>query len=81
MAAPVRRYKIVTLTEATHGFLGELITRAVQGGLLVPDELGYAADLWDGVRNAQLVVPPPPTPIDPPGAELQKDAADVTDDA
>ena len=82
MAAPVRKYKVVMLSEATHGFLQEVMTRAVGSGLIVPDELGYAADLWDGIRNAQLVVPPPPTSIDPAaGIEPQKDAADVADPA
>ena len=35
MAAPVRKYKIISLSEGTHGFLQEIMTRAVGAGLIV----------------------------------------------
>jgi len=51
-------YKVISLPDPLHEFLTELMTRVVREGLIAPDELGYAAALWDRIRNAQVIVPP-----------------------
>ena len=51
-------YRVITLPDPLHAFLEEVLTRVVREGLLVPDELPYAAGLWERVRGAQAVATP-----------------------
>jgi hypothetical protein len=59
MAAPENSTKIIALPLPLHDFLVELMHRATQQGLIVPDELPYAAALWDRIKNAQTIAAPP----------------------
>ena len=65
MSASNTPIKVVSLPEPLHAFLSEVMNRVVQEGLLVPDELGYAAALWDRIRMAQTVAPPTPEQAEP----------------
>lgn len=51
---------VITLPPAEHQFLQELMNRVTREGLLVPDELPYAASLWTRIRQAQTVEIPSP---------------------
>jgi hypothetical protein len=67
-----RSYRVITLPEPLYGFLSEMMDRVVREGLLVPDELPFAAGLWDRIKGAQVVAVPtasgsegaePPAPL------------------
>lgn len=51
---------VIALTLGAHDFLGALISRALEAGLVAPDELVAAASVWDAYRTATRVSPPPP---------------------
>lgn len=61
---------IVSLPQVEYQFLQELMTRVTREGLLIPDELPYAASIWTRIRQAQTVMPPAPTEDEAPGAQL-----------
>lgn len=51
---------VITLPPLEYQFLQELMNRVTREGLLVPDELPYAASLWTRIRQAQVVEIPEP---------------------
>ena len=51
---------VITLPTLEYQFLQEMITRVTREGLLIPDELPYAASVWTRIQQAQPVTPPPP---------------------
>ena len=51
---------VITLPTLEYQFLQELMARVTREGLLVPDELPYAASLWTRIRQAQTVEIPSP---------------------
>ena len=51
---------VITLPPLEYQFLQELMNRVTREGLLVPDELPYAAALWTRIRQAQTVEIPSP---------------------
>ena len=52
--------RVVAFTPEEHEFNMVLVDRAVRQGLLIPDELGIAARVWDRLNKAQVVEPPAP---------------------
>ena len=77
MAAPKQTFHVITLPSPLHPFLMELVNRVTREGLLVPDELPYAAKLWECIKTAQAVDPGdlPPIVIDATKAMAQPQEA------
>lgn len=56
---------VVSLPQVEYQFLQELLTRVTREGLLVPDELPYAASIWTRIKQAQTITPPSPEDQEP----------------
>jgi hypothetical protein len=70
MSAPETGTKIIALSIPLHEFLMELMHRATERGLIVPDELPYAAGLWERIKTAPTVPAQVMAKADPsPGAQ------------
>jgi hypothetical protein len=76
----VTSFKVVTLPDPLHDFLIEVMNRVIAQGLIVPDELSYAAQLWSRIKAAQVVTtPPPPSAGVPPDSEPESVLSDSTE--